>query len=268
MKNCDTCKFYKRKSQTCSNKNSIDFSKKKDCQTICDEYSKRDILDNAFAQYGTFGHKIFEEYANGKLEVYEMVDKFKDEFSSKVTMKFPKNKYCNLQDSYFADGINCFTEFDGLDDYEILGAEDEFLENINDDFNLKGYIDLILKDADGKIIVQDHKSKAKFINKKEQYAYARQLYLYSYRIYKKYGEYPNILRFNMFRKQLVVDIPFNKIDFDESMEWMQKTVTGIRTCNDFPHTYNQFMCNNLCNHRKTCEYKKAVEKKAVKRTAC
>lgn len=202
---------------------------------------------------------MLEAYANNQLEIYELLDKFKDEFSNEVTMKFPKNKYCDLQQSYFEDGVSYFTEYDGLSDYEILGVEDEFLETINDDFNLKGFIDLELADDDNEIIIQDHKSKAKFTSKREQREYARQLYLYSYRIFKKFGKYPKILRFNMFRKQIIVDIPFNKDDFDEAMNWMIETVAEIRKCVIFTPNYNEFMCNELCNHRKTCEHKKKVK---------
>lgn len=215
-------------------------------------------VENAFAQYGTFMHDILERYATGGLEVYELCSEFVKGYSDNVTVDFPPNKYVVLRESYFNDGITYLENFDGFDDYKILAAEDEFLENVDDDFNLKGFIDLVVEDENGDIIIIDHKSKAKFANKLEQKKYARQLYLYSLRVFRRWGKYPKKLIFNMFRKQKIVEIAFNMADYEEAVAWMKDTVREIRRCNEYPASPDGFMCKYLCDHREICTNKDYV----------
>jgi ATP-dependent exoDNAse (exonuclease V) beta subunit len=220
---------------------------------------QRKGTDNAFSQYGSFVHELLEDYANNKKAVFELLDAFVDGYPFSVTKEFPPNAHVDLNESYYNDGVAYFTEFDGFGDYEVVAAEDEFEEAIDDDFILNGFIDLVLKDKDGNIIIRDHKSKSSFKNKKEQHDYARQLYLYRLRIYRKYGQYPKLLQFNMFRKQNLIDIPFNQKDYDEALLWMKNTVKQIRECKEYPAKADEFFCKFLCNHGKTCEFGRCTE---------
>ena len=109
--------------------------------------------------------------------------------------------------------------------------------------------------VDEDIPIQDYKSKSSFKNKREQAEYARQLYLYALFVKKKYGRYPDILRFMMFRKNMSIDIPFNESDLNEALSWARETVKEIRECWDFTPTCDEFFSENLCNHREYCESK-------------
>jgi hypothetical protein len=217
--------------------------------------------DNAFSQYGSFVHELLEDYANNKKAIFELLDAFIDGYPFSVTEDFPPNAHVDLSESYYNDGITYLTDFEGFgDNYDVVAAEGEFEEIIDNDFILHGYIDLLLRDkATGDLIVEDHKSKSSFKNKREQKEYARQLYLYSLHIYRKYGQFPKLLRFNMFRKQKTVDIPFNKKDYDEALLWAQNTVKEIRECTDYPPTVDDFFCRYLCNHGKSCEFGRCTE---------
>ena len=213
----------------------------------------RETESNAFAEYGTMCHKILEKYAKGELEVYELLDEF-DKGFKEIQHPFPYNKYTNLSDSYYEGGYTFFQNWDGLDEYKILGSEDEFIIN-EKDFNFKGYIDLILQDKDGRIILHDWKSKSKFKSKAEKREKSRQLYLYSRRIKERFGVFPDVLQFGMFRVDKTERFKFDLDEYKRAVDWMYSTVDEIRNCNDWGSTPNYFFCDNLCDYRDICEMK-------------
>ena len=215
---------------------------------------KRKGEDNAFSQYGTFVHSILERHAKGELAVYELLDVYRDEYENAVTHEFPPNKYVDLSESYYHDGYEFLKNFDGLDGLEILGVETRFKELL-DDFYYTGVIDLTYKDVDGGIVVQDWKSKSKFANKAEQNKYARQPLSYGLHIIRKYKTPPKTLRFYMFRKQGIIDIPFTTQEYENALGWVKDTVKEIRECKDWDATPDKFFCDELCNFRDTCEFK-------------
>ena len=112
----------------------------------------------------------------------------------------------------------------------------------------RGVIDLIFRDSQGRLILQDYKSKKGF-TKEELPKYRRQLYLYSLYCKETTGEYPDILRFSLFRKQKNIDIPFKEEDLNESKEWCKNTVKEIREAFDYPKNPSEFFCEHLCSYR-------------------
>ena len=225
---------------------------------------KRKGEQNAFAQYGTFAHSLLEQHAKKDLAVWELLDAYTDLYDENVTLPFPPNKYVDLAESYYLDGFEFFKNFDGLDDLEILGVEMRFVEPL-DDFEYTGVIDLGYRNDKGKIIVQDWKSKSKFANKKELANFARQPLSYGLHIKRKFNEDPDILRFYMFRKQNVVDIPFVESEYQKTLDWIRSSVNEIRTCNEWTANPSGFFCEALCDHRETCEYKGGEIKRTSKR---
>ena len=209
-------------------------------------------IGNAFSSYGTFVHSIMERYANGEVDIWDLPRIYEWEFDTAVPEKFPYNQYVVLRDSYYKQGLEFLKAFQGYDDYKILGVEQNFDTDI-DDWVFNGIIDLILEDKNGKLIIRDYKSKASFKNEAEKREYARQLYLYSTYVYNKFGRFPDELQFLMFRKNDLVQIPFNKNDFNESIKWAKDTVKTIREAFDYPPRCEDFYAANLCNHREYCE---------------
>lgn len=224
---------------------------------------------NAFAQWGTLGHSLFERYANGDLELYELGAVYLKEYDKQVTLTFPPNKYVDLNESYFDKGLEYFERFEGFpDSWELIESEKEIRLNIGGNAFI-GFIDLIVRDRDtGKYIVVDHKSKSKFKNDKEKEEYARQLYLYSLYIEERYGEYPSHLIFNMFRANDVVIIDFDEKSLEKSVEWFKNTIKNIkndgifldkiivsRKAKNLPmrgFKKSDFFCNSLCGVRHFC----------------
>ena len=129
---------------------------------------------------------------------------------------------------------------------------------------LIAYIDLLLKDKKtDNIIVIDHKSaqfplgkKGKILKRKEDdfEAYKRQLYLYSCWVHDQYGVYPTILAWNYFKDKKWLQIPFDKKEYDEAIDWVEKIVDEMKKEEAFAPRQEHFYCNNLCAFRHSCEY--------------
>ena len=234
--------------------------------------------ENAFAQWGTLGHSLFERYANGELELYELFSAYENEYNEKVTLKFPPNKYVDLGTSYHDNGLEYFKNFDGFpDNWEIVDSEREINLTINGNVFI-GFIDLLVKDKDtGKYIIVDHKSKSYFKDDNERDEYARQLYLYSLYVKEEFGEYPSHLIFNMFRANDVVTIPFDEKSLLNTVEWFSDTLNNIKSSTNFDDKItilfkqknkplksfkkNDFFCNYLCSVRSYCNRSKDYKKK-------
>lgn len=211
-------------------------------------------IGNAFSSFGTLVHSIMERYAKNDLELWDLPSVYEWEFESAVPEKFPWNKYVNLKDTYYGQGLSFLKNFKGYEGVKILGVEEEFNIAI-EDWSFVGIIDLVFEDEEGRLIIRDYKSKAAFKDDAERKKYARQLYLYSLYVKEKYGKYPDELQFLMFRKQNMVSIPFNSEDLAEAIKWATGTVRIIREAFDYPPICDSFYGDNLCNHREYCELK-------------
>ncbi|MCR5225548.1 MAG: PD-(D/E)XK nuclease family protein [Alphaproteobacteria bacterium] len=211
---------------------------------------------NAFAQYGTEVHSIMERYSKGVLTLFELVNTYDDEYKSAITEPFPEF-FMDLATLYYNQGKEFLEQFQGYSEYEIMGVEQNFDIDLGE-FIFTGIIDLVLKDKDNNLIILDYKSKSGFKSKKEQAEYARQLYLYSLYVKKKYGSYPSKLIFMMFRKQKRIEIDFNEKSLQEAIDWCKtvvKKINAATTLGDFgfPPVCEAFYCNNLCDGREHCD---------------
>ena len=209
--------------------------------------------ENAFSQWGSLCHSIFERYNKHELELYEMLDVYNSEYDSKVTQKFPESDFIDLNWFYRNKGVEVFSGYEGLSDrYEVVAVEQK-VEQVLHGYKFVGSIDLLLRDKeDGKLIIQDYKSKSKFKNKAEQAAYARQLYLYSGYVVDNYFENPKLLRFDMFRTGKVVDIPFSVTDFGAATDWFISTIDAIFADETFERKCDEYFCDNICSAREKC----------------
>jgi hypothetical protein len=210
--------------------------------------------NNAFAEYGLLLHELSEDYVQNKLLPWQLESIYKDRF--KGISKFPPNKYVILRDGYYEQGVEFLKlQYDFLENYDIIGVEEEVTTTLNNGKPFTGYIDLILKDDDG-YIVFDWKSKKGWKNIKERNDYARQLYMYSKHIKEKYGEFPKKLVFYHFRTQKMTTIKFDKEMYDEAFDWAENQIDKLRDLRKFEVTDNYFFGNYLCNFRNLNGHKK------------
>lgn len=225
---------------------------------------------NFYAEVGIFVHdilaKIFNKFTKNKkspkLSLDEAAQYYVDNFDDNVFYKVKKStmdKTFELCADYFAN-----METDWLKDYEVLGVELEVEFKI-EDYDFIGYIDLLLRDKrDDKIVVVDHKSspyplklngevKKNSLHSFE--AYKKQMYLYSYAVKEKYGEFPKEIRWNHFKDNgKMVSIPFKKEEYDAAVKWLVDTIHNIENEDNFKPSLDYFYCKNLCNFRNCCEY--------------
>lgn len=205
---------------------------------------------NSFAEYGTIAHEIIEAYLKGELSELDLPDEFEKRFID-AELDFPPNQFVNLRDSYYKQGVEYFETIDLLETYDVLDVELPIKTTING-YKVQGFIDAVLRHKkSGKIVVLDHKSKAKFKDAEEQKEYARQLYTYSKGVYEKYGEYPSQLVFNRFRKKEYTRIIFKQEDYIEACNWLSDTIESIKMATEFPVMKEDepFFTIYLCNHR-------------------
>lgn len=222
-----------------------------------------DTEDRFFSSFGTFVHSIYNDVINRQYSPNLASVKYLSDFNISVFGRPSSNKTFN---SYFRTGLKAMRKMpsfiDEISEYEIIGSEVEFsIKHKNK--NIIGFIDLVLKDkSDGKYIIVDHKSKKLKKGKrgskssKELDASLRQLYLYSEYIKQEYGEYPKELWFNSFRldENNLIKQAFYKEKFDETMEWMEKTIQEISKNEEWTPTCDYFYCKYLCDCSSECEY--------------
>jgi hypothetical protein len=229
-----------------------------------------DKVNNAFAEWGSLGHSILEDYAKGELLEYEVEDAYYERYGEYVQHDFPPSRGTPMSEKYFNSGATYFSAFEGFpDNWEVLGAELEANFCIGE-YKFIGFIDLLVRDKDdGKLIVIDHKSKAGFKSQQELNDYSIQPYLYSKWVFEVYGEWPKELIFNMFRENDIVVVPFVEDEYQGALLWATTTIETIYQELDFwdkiylkyeasnkdirTYKQNDFFCCYLCSCRNLCD---------------
>ncbi len=228
---------------------------------------KKPQRDNFFAQFGSLNHGILEDYAKGKLTLFDLSAAYENRFPETVTEPAPWTKTGDLLDVYYEKGKDYFDNIDlDLDNYDVLGVEKKVSFEI-DGIPMIGYIDLLLKNKDtGEITILDHKSGSLKFKKNGELSkskdniahitgFKRQLYLYSVAIMEEYGRV-DYLEWNLFKDRKHYKIPWSKKEFEESKSWAVKTVKKIQKEKDWAANIdNKYYCINLCSQRSDCPYK-------------
>lgn len=218
-----------------------------------------------FGEYGSLIHKILEKYIKGELSLFDLNQYYEENFNEQIPHDAPPNKYVDIRQSYYDKGIEYLNNIDlDLDRYEILGLEKEIHFKIEDK-DFVGYIDLLVRDKEtGEIIIIDHKSasikilKNGSISKSDQkhfLEFKRQLYLYSIPIVKEYGSVSK-LKWNMFKDQKWIEIPWRQEEYDEAIQWAKDTLKLIENESLWLPNQDYYYCNYLCGQRNNaCEFK-------------
>lgn len=183
---------------------------------------------------------------------FELADAYEAEYDEAVKHYFPPFPK-GLAGRYYDEGLQYFRSFDGFgDDMEILSVEDKFELDIRGN-RFVGIADLVLKDRNtGGITVIDHKSKSMNSMQKAQYENTRQLYTYAAYVKERFGEYPTLLRFNMFRYGVNIDEPFSMERYEETMDWIERTIAEIRAEKEWKVSSSGYFCRFICSTRLYC----------------
>lgn len=218
-----------------------------------------------FGEYGSLIHKILEKYEKGELSLFELNEYYEEHFDEDIPHDAPPNKFVNIRQSYYDKGIGYLDNINlDLEKYEVLGVEKKVEFKINDK-DFIGYIDLLVKDKEtGEIIIIDHKSasikilKNGKISKSDQQHFLdfkRQLYLYSIPVIKEYGSVSK-LKWNMFKDQKWIEVPWIQEEYDEAIQWAKDTLELIENEKEWRPNPDYYYCHYLCGQRNhACEYK-------------
>ena len=183
---------------------------------------------------------------------FELADAYEAEYDEAVKHYFPPFPK-GLAGRYYDEGLQYFRSFDGFgDDMEILSVEDKFELDIRGN-RFVGIADLVLRDRNtGGITVIDHKSKSMNSMQKAQYENTRQLYTYAAYVKERFGEYPILLRFNMFRYGVNIDEPFSMERYIETMDWIERTIAEIKAEKEWKVSSSGYFCRFICSTRLHC----------------
>lgn len=222
----------------------------------------------AFGQFGGFCHDILENYAKGKLEVFELSKKYKDDFEKVVSCPFPPNKYVDLKEKYYEEGLNFFDNFEGYDDVKIIGIENKYDFKVGK-YNFTGKVDL---ETEGKII--DYKTKkashlerlTKKHNKEEYITMTDgrfikfddfiQLLLYSIPYKEKHKKYPDFLVLDLIKANDKYIIKFEEPLLHRAIKWVEKKIQEIYNTKEFKkgEDLDNFWCDWICGQRYNCQH--------------
>lgn len=210
-----------------------------------------------YASYGSFMHKIIEDYYKGKIKKENLVTEFLLNYQDEVQGKRPMEKIAQNYINYGIEYLTNFKEFP----YEMVDVEKEVHFTLNGN-KFIGFIDFVgMKDGD--IYIVDNKSrelkprsKRNPPTKKDEELdeMLKQLYLYSQAVYEIYGKYPKALCFNCFRNQVFIEEPFIMEEFEKAVKWATESIEEIKNTDDFYPNVEYFFCHNLCEYYPECVY--------------
>ena len=183
---------------------------------------------------------------------FELADAYEAEYDEAIKHYFPPFPK-GMAGQYYDEGLQYFQSFDGFgDDKEILSVEDKFELDIRSN-RFVGIADLVLRDRNtGDIIVIDHKSKSMNSMKKAQYENTRQLYTYAAYVKERFGEFPTLLQFNMFRYGVNINEPFAMERYEETMDWIERTIAQIKAEKEWKVSSSGYFCRFICSTRLHC----------------
>lgn len=220
---------------------------------------EQDGCGSFYAENGKAMHTVFDELIKGELTIEDAALRYSELFSE-IQSKTKQD----IMDKTYDSCVEYLCELNGdiIDEYKT--ASEVYITWKIGKHVFRGYIDLILTDKDGNMIIVDHKSSAPFLKKdgtpyanlKDTYeGYKRQLYLYAEAVHQKYGVYPTKLVFHHFKdggKLTVVD--FNEEEKKEAVEWALGVIKKIYKDVEFLAVPKTGFCYRLCDYRYDCDY--------------
>lgn len=212
-----------------------------------------------FSDFGLFLHRILADMYEGKLSREEAVCFYLSHFRQEVTSKAPST---DIYRKFFDQGLHYLRSFHRLPG-KVLAVEQQvtfYLCGVE----FTGFIDLILEDEDGELVIVDHKSHPLRPRSRRQKPtktdqeldrYLRQHYLYAEAVHQLYGRYPKALVFNCYRTGEIISEPFNQEDFQAATSsWVRQTIANIQQTEDWSPNLDYFFCRYLCDVHNECEY--------------
>lgn len=210
-----------------------------------------------YSSYGSFMHKLIEEFYRGEISKENLTTKFLADFRSEVKGQRPAEstvlKYINLGCEY----LDNFSPFP----FNMIDVEKKIYFQIGD-VNLVGIIDYI-GERNGDLCIVDNKSRdLRPRSQKKQPTdkdneldnMLKQLYVYAAAVKKEYGSFPKYLCFNCFKSGVFIEEPFDMAAYESTIEWLMKSIEEIKDADDFCPSMDYFGCTYICGVHDDCCY--------------
>ena len=224
-------------------------------------YVEEEVGESSFyADNGKAMHEVFDALIKGNVSFEDAPSLYLEKYDA-ITSSVKQE----IMDKTFDACINylCNISENVLDDYEIVGSEIELDFSVCA-YRFTGFVDLLLRDANGNLIIVDHKSSDPFLKQngepyaksKEQFNnYVRQLSLYCYGIEQMYGEKPVKIVFHHFKNdgKLTV-LPVDDELIDSAITWCLDVIKKIYDDEAFDPKTKTGFCYRLCDYRRNCDY--------------
>lgn len=219
--------------------------------------SKCKDADKFYASYGSFMHKLIENYYRGILSKDEMLTEFLTGFSKNVKGTRP-------QESTVQKYIRCGVEYlKGFQPFKYPMVEvEKRVEFEIEGLKFVGYIDY-LGEENGEYYIIDNKSRdlkprsnreKPTVKDKELDSMLKQLYIYSAAVKQEYGKFPKALCFNCFKSGVFIEEPFREEAYNEAISWVKRSVADIKSTDDFYPNREFFSCYYICGVSDDCVY--------------
>lgn len=222
-----------------------------------------DSMNSFDGQCGSLVHKTLEKYYKNEISEFDLVTYFEDHYDEEVTIPCPYP----AGDTKTPKIINYLENFQfNSNKYEVIGVEKEIRIKLHNEYDLVGYIDLLLRNKEtGEITLCDHKTSSIKILKNgnvsksdaEHFlAFKRQQYLYSYAVLQEYGRV-DYLEWNMLKDNNTITIPWSEEEMNEVLDWAYDAIQSIEKETEYPANPDYYYCYNLCSVRnQVCPYKR------------
>jgi len=235
--------------------------------TTCPAMFKYTYIDavkrknNFFSEYGSFSHKILEDYFRNKLDIMELALYYENNYTKNI-VSFAPPYPAGMDEKYYKQGLDFFLDFNfEKDKYDIAYIEKK-IEATHNDIKLVVKPDLILKEKDtNKHILIDYKTSTPFIKDKPDMKkineYKKQLYLYSYFINEHLSEKIDLIKLWFLRLNKWYEFDYNADDAADTVNWFYSTILDIKDEEEFPPcdiVKNAYFCQNICSCHDDCQY--------------
>lgn len=210
-----------------------------------------------YSSFGSFCHDLIARFYSGELTAEDLLPEFLQGFCNRVEGERPSPE---IERRYLDQGAFYFEHFEPFPLKTEL-VEEPVALNL-DGLQFVGIIDYLGRDADGNLIVVDHKSadlkprsqkKAATQTDRKLDEMLRQLYLYAEWVHIIYGSYPKELWFNCFRIGKIIKEPFDPTRLEEALAWVRNMVSEIYADDQFLPNDDYFYCRWVCGLHNKCD---------------
>jgi len=210
-----------------------------------------------YSSYGSFVHKLIEQYYKGELQKEDLKMEFLLNFSKSVLGERPAESTVK---KYIDAGSNYFGNFEPFP-FKHIDTEKLMVFSVSG-VPFVGYIDYI-GEEDGELVIVDNKSRDLKPRSKrakptqndiELDEMLRQQYLYAFAVKQEYGKYPMWLCFNCFKNGVLIKEPFREEVLVEVIDWAKQSVENIAETEEFYPRVEYFSCRYICPYTDECCY--------------